>query len=388
MAAMRVGPRALELVKDRIVRLCGAGLDSRTLQREVMAALRRAMPCDAWCIGTIDPATLMITSSIGEGYPMKGSGRFLEIEYGEPGPHKYAELARRTPPVGTLVQAVGGDLETSVYWRDICRPAGLRDELRAALVVDETCWGSLALARSDALPDFGEEEIEYVAGLSALVATGVRASLIVDHPPLEDASFGPGLIVLADDLEPEAISPAGERWLEELRESESDWMGPLPNSVYSVVSRLRQLDSSEAVLLDLMPRIRVCLRTGQWLSVQASRLTAGDGRRQVAVIIEPTGPTELAPLIVRAYSLTSREREIASLVLQGLATKQIATTVHITPGTVQQHLKTIFDKIGVRSRRELVSRIFDQQYLPRLKSGQPVGPDGWFADQVDSASAG
>ena len=140
---VKVGKHARELVRERILRLCTAGLDSRTLQTEVMAALRRAVPCEAWCIGTIDPATLMLTGSIGEGYPMKGSGRFLEIEYGEPGPNKYAELARRTPPVGTLVHATGGDLETSTYWRDICRPAGLRDELRAALVVDGACWGRL-----------------------------------------------------------------------------------------------------------------------------------------------------------------------------------------------------------------------------------------------------
>ncbi len=377
---MKVGKHARELVRERILRLCTAGLDSRTLQTEVMAALRRAVPCEAWCIGTIDPATLMLTGSIGEGYPMKGSGRFLEIEYGEPGPNKYAELARRTPPVGTLVHATGGDLETSTYWRDICRPAGLRDELRAALVVDEACWGSLALARAPSTPDFSEHEAEYLAALSSPLAIGLRASLVVDNPPLKDSAFGPGLIVLAEDMQPEGISPAGQRWLEELRDSESDWMGPLPNCVYAVVTRLRQLESIEQILPDLMPRVTVRLASGQWLSVQASRLRATDGHRQLAVIIEPAGPAELAPLIVSAYALTSREREIAELVLQGLSTKEIATTLFITPGTVQQHLKTIFDKIGVRTRRELVSQIFDRQYLPRIKAGQGIGPDGWFAD--------
>ncbi len=94
---VKVREHTLEQVRQRILRLCNTGLDSRTLQREVMAALRRAVPCDAWCIGTIDPATLMITSSIGEGYPMKGSGRFLELEYGEAGVNKYAELAEAHP---------------------------------------------------------------------------------------------------------------------------------------------------------------------------------------------------------------------------------------------------------------------------------------------------
>lgn len=377
---MKGGRHAAELVRQRILRLCSTGVDSQTLQREVMAALRRAVPSEAWCIGTHDPATLMVTGSIGDGYPMKGSGRFLEIEYGEPGVNKFADLAVRTPPVGRLVQATGGELETSVYWRDICRPAGLRDELRAALVIDGACWGSLALARASSSPDFSDHEADYLASLSAPVAIGLRASLIVDHPPLEDVAFGPGLVVLDDEMEPEAISPTGEKWLEQLRETQSSWMGPLPQSVYAVVTRLRQLESDEQIPADLVPRARVRLGSGRWLSVQASRLTTSGGRRQVAVIIEPAGATAIAPLIVSAYSLTSREREIAGLVLQGLSTKEIASTLFISPGTVQQHLKTIFDKVGVRSRRELVSQIFGQQYLPRLKAGQGPGPDGWFAE--------
>ena len=345
-----------------------------------MAALRRAVPSEGWCIGTIDPATLMITSSIGEGYPMKGSGRFLALEYGEPGVNKYAELARRHPPVGRLVEATNGELEANAYWREICQPAGLRDELRAALVIEGTCWGSLALARAPTSPDFSDVEADYVAGLSDPLAVGLRASLVVDRPPLADVSFGPGLIVVDDDMQPQAITPAGERWIGELRESESDWMGPLPNCVYAVIARLRQLEAAPEIPPDLMPHLRVRLDSGQWLSVVASRLAAVDGQRQLAVILEPASPTEIAPVIVSAYSLTSREREITGLVLQGLSTKEIAATVFITPGTVQQHLKTIFDKIGVRSRRELVSQIFDQQYLPRLKAGQGPGPDGWFTE--------
>jgi DNA-binding transcriptional ArsR family regulator len=71
-----------------------------------------------------------------------------------------------------------------------------------------------------------------------------------------------------------------------------------------------------------------------------------------------------------------------------LSTSEIAGALFIAPGTVQQHLKAIFDKVGVSSRRELVSKIFDQQYLPRLKAGRTVGADGWFAEpEVQSAGS-
>lgn len=368
------------MIRQRILRLCHAGLDSRTLRLEIMAALRQAVPADAWCIGTTDPATLMMTSSVGEGFPMKLAARFVEIEYTEADFNKFADLARRTPPVGLLVAATGGQLEKSARWRECCRPAGLRDELRAALVVDGVCWGGLDLARRPSSPDFSHEEAAYVADLSAPIAIGLRVSLVADNPLVEDAAFGPGLLILSEEMEPDAISTAAASWLGQLRELESSWMGPLPSVVYVVATRLRQLETATEVVPDLMPRARVQLNSGRWLAVQASRLTRSGGGRQIAVIMELAGQSEIAPLIISAYSLTERETEIAQLVLKGLSTKQIAAALFISPLTVQQHLKVIFDKVGVRSRRELVSQVFEQQYMPRIKSGAVIGASGWFVE--------
>jgi len=74
----------------------------------------------------------------------------------------------------------------------------------------------------------------------------------------------------------------------------------------------------------------------------------------------------VAPLVLQAYGLTDREAQVAQLVLRGLSTGEISAALSIAALTVQQHLKAVFDKTGVRSRRELVAQIFAQQYLPRM----------------------
>jgi len=45
----------------------------------------------------------------------------------------------------------------------------------------------------------------------------------------------------------------------------------------------------------------------------------------------------------------------------------MAERLDLAPDRVQVHLKSVFDKTGVRSRRELVAVILKQQYLPRAK---------------------
>jgi DNA-binding CsgD family transcriptional regulator len=84
-------------------------------------------------------------------------------------------------------------------------------------------------------------------------------------------------------------------------------------------------------------------------------------------------------LIADAYGLTERERIVIQLVAQGLATGEIASRLHLSPYTVQDHLKAIFEKTGVSARGELVARLFFEHYVPRLTSGTSVGPTGWFA---------
>ena len=111
------------------------------------------------------------------------------------------------------------------------------------------------------------------------------------------------------------------------------------------------------------PGIRRCLtmeRIGERLRIEVTAV--GKGRTQLHLWREgvPTvvpSPGEPAVVIEVADGLTQREREVALLVADGLRSREVAERLGIASQTVKSHLKTIFDKLGVRNRVELARRL-------------------------------
>jgi len=58
-------------------------------------------------------------------------------------------------------------------------------------------------------------------------------------------------------------------------------------------------------------------------------------------------------------ALTEREREITTLIRTGLRNREIALRCGLTEGTVKVHLHSIFQKLGVKSRAELIVNTMD-----------------------------
>jgi DNA-binding CsgD family transcriptional regulator len=130
----------------------------------------------------------------------------------------------------------------------------------------------------------------------------------------------------------------------------------LPVAVYTVAAALRAIENGTAAA-QAQPSARVRTASGRWLRVHASRLHGSPGDARITVIVEPIDARLTAPLLLVAHGLTPREAQVATLVLRGEPTSTIADALHISRHTVQDHLKVVFDKMGVHSRRDLVGRL-------------------------------
>jgi DNA-binding CsgD family transcriptional regulator len=111
-------------------------------------------------------------------------------------------------------------------------------------------------------------------------------------------------------------------------------------------------------------RARLRDAAGHWAILEASPLIGGD-EDQIAVSIEAARGDQLISLLFAAYGLTTREREVCGEVMAGHSTSDIAARLFISSNTVQDHLKSVFAKVGVRSRGELVARLVPNGSTPQ-----------------------
>lgn len=364
-----MGLYAKDRARERIAELAGRGLDLPTFWRESTEAVATAVPhYMSPCWFTLDPASLLVTSHYQTELP-EIPPAWLAHEYCEDDFHKMADIARSERGASTLHDATGGDPSRSHAWREYMQPYGADQELLVALRTQAgDAWGMVGLYREPGQPQFSHDEMEFLGAVSPRLAEGAQRGLLVGEASDPEGPDAPGLVVLKDDWSVESLTPGVERWLSDLPDGDWEAKGKLPPSVLSVAGRaLRTAEHADAP--GEVALARVLTREGRWMVLHGAALVAG-GARRVAVIVEPAHPARISPLLMAAYQLTDREQDITRLVLRGDSTAQIAESLFISPHTVQQHLKSVFEKTGVRSRRDLVGKVFFSHYEPRVRDNE------------------
>ncbi|MBE2222928.1 MAG: GAF domain-containing protein [Anaerolineae bacterium] len=355
--------------KNTIIDLAGQGLDLVTFWQGANEVLARTVPnYMSPCWFTLDPASLLVTSHYNPEM-LELSPEWLAHEYFEDDFHKIANVARSKRGLSTIHEATEGDPSRSPGWNLYVRPYGGDQELLVALRTSAgEVWGVMGLYREQGQPLFDPDECRFLQGIAPYLAEGARRGLLIGEATEPEGLEAPGLIILKEDWAVESLTPGMAQWLDELPGGDWTVQGKLPPVVLAVAGRaLRSAEHADAP--GEVALARVLSRSGRWLVLHGAALV-GSGARRCAIIIEPSHPARIASLLMAAYELTEREQEVTRLVLQGNSTAEIAAHLVISVHTVQQHLKSVFEKTAVRSRRELIGRVFFSHYEPRLRDNE------------------
>lgn len=360
---------------DAIRRLAAQGGDFTSVRAELDRLLRRSVGHDIAAISTIDPSTSLWTSCFVSGLPLEGAHEreriIFDVEFHEDDVNSYRAVAEQEVPVARLHATTDGRLEDAKRYGLLLHDLGVTDEMRVMLRVDGTCWGSLTLYRRRPHPPFSERDEHTVAHAVAPIAHLFRLTLLraaLDTPGA--VTDPPGLLLVDRHGSVTVTSGHAQAWLDSI-----DDRGRTPSVVTALCAAVRAGDG--------LARAALPGRDGRWVVLHGSTVSDDDA---VAIIVEGARPVELSEVIAGAYRFTRREREVTSLVAQGRSTKQIASQLGLSPFTVSDHLRSIYAKVGVQSRGELVAALYARHYEPATERGATPGPYGWYLD--DAVGAG
>jgi DNA-binding CsgD family transcriptional regulator len=322
---------------------------------------------------------------------------------------RYVQLARDAGALVALPYALGQLAGIHLRNGELATAASMIEEVDAAIEVtrsDHPPYLALSLAafqgreaEATALIETGIEHALFRGGgiglvvvqwASALLYNGlgryedaVRAGLQVHgHPEL----LGTTPWTLPELIEagsrsgaPDVAADALRRLSEMTQASGTDWALGLEARSRAL---LRDGDEAERLYRESIDRLgragvrielaRAHLLYGEWLRRENRRV---DAREQLRVAYEmltemgidafaerarrellATGETVRKRTVETRDELTAQEAQIARLAADGLSNPEIGAQLFLSPRTVEWHLKKVFTKLGIGSRRQLQRR--------------------------------
>jgi len=322
---------------DAIERLARTAGDSRDLRARVITHLRRSVRFDWYAFVLTDPVTTVGVDPLAEVptgvlLPQLISAKYLT------GLNRWTSL--------TAAARLGDRAAESRVWQQVQRAHGVVDVLSVVFRDGHGCWGFLDLWSRE---PFSNQDVRRIDAVVPAITGALRheQATSLRRQSAGEAS-GPVVLVLDSALRVTSRTAAADDWLARLLPPASGGM-PVPAAAYNVAA---QLVAREQGVDAHDPRARVHLGDGCWVTVGAARLAEGLG---VAVAMEPITAADRLDLVGRAFALSPRERTVVAEVCGGRTTAEVAASLHLSPLTVQDHLKSVFRRTGVRSRRELAA---------------------------------
>ncbi len=342
---------------DRLIAADREELPVGPVCEAILLSLHDVARFDLSALMTTDPDTMLPSGGVVEGFEPTACSPFWDNELLDPDFNKFTDLVRSLDHVATLADAVDGDLMRSPRYQKIYGPIGATDELRAVFMAGSQCLAIGAFLRPPGMEPFTDDEVADVRALLPLATHALRRALGRVN---REAAIDPPVVLMLDGSgQVTGMTAGGSRMLEDLHVN-GNGEGPIPNLIRVAATRARWSRSTAS----LTTRLRG--KSGRWLRVHVSPMEGDAGA--VAVTVESAGSDDLVPILLESYGLTERETEIALRLCRGLSMKEIAAELIISPHTVRDYVKTIYEKAEVNSRGELVAHLFSNHVIDRFES--------------------
>jgi DNA-binding CsgD family transcriptional regulator len=336
--------------RERLETLSGSSLDSESLRREAIAELRRIIGFDRWCFPLADPETLLPPDAIAEHDYVPGVPRALDLEYSGVDFAAKHVLARRENPAASLSAETNGDLARSPRWDEVMRPVGIGDVATVACRDVLGCWGWIEAYRDRGDRMFDDDDLELLAHAGDTLGPALRRTSVGDAVRGTAEPRAPGVLVLDSELRLVSSTAGARAWLDVMPAAKIAAMfGILPAVIYPAATLARTRSDGQGA------HALARAVDGPWMMIDAARLE-GRGDGEVAVSLRAATASETFDYLCRVYALSRRERDVVSALVAGLDTRGVGLRLFISPHTVQDHLKSVFGKVRVHSRRELLAR--------------------------------
>jgi DNA-binding CsgD family transcriptional regulator len=297
------------------------------------------------CWHQSDPATGMPMTSGMLGEPAGSFEESLVYEFERPDVSLFRDLQTRRTPVAAISMETQGRVSASARFREMIEPEGPADELRVSLRDSFGVWSALCIFSARRMT---QADVAYAAAVAPLLTRAIRRATGAEADTARRAARDPGgpSVLILDPVDRILTADATARTrlarLPEFRDVE------VPGIVAFLAAHARW-DRSGAPAT-----VRTRTLDGEWFTLDASRLDDGT-HGSVAVVIQPSAPDAVLDAVLRSRGLSTREREVAALIIQGRSAKAIASTLVISPWTVQDHMKAIYEKTGVGDRYALAA---------------------------------
>lgn len=346
-------------MSEQVRRLCHRRTgDERSLRIALVEEFRRRVPFRAHVWALIDPETEVATA------PLATVPDALMVQLPGVVRRRYLTTVNRWDrldvPVASLFQATDGDPDQSLLHREVLGPAGIGDIASIVFRDRFGIWAFLDLWRFHTDMPFTHKELAALAENVPMVTEALRGcqARSFQHSAPTPARPGPAVLFLSPELEVLGQTPQTDEYLRTLLPPDFDRQ-PVPAGAYNVAAALL---AHEAGIHTHPPVARVALVDGVWLTFRAARVETKlpEAERDIAVTIELASPAERRTLYARSHGLSARETELLERLALGADSRTLAHDLFLSEHTVQDHLKSIFEKTNTRNRRTLLSRIAGQ----------------------------